>query len=359
MEGPDHDTGEDRLHCHQCGHEWQSHTGGNTEGISCPLCVSDFLEILPPRNTHNDGSFPRLPPFSALQDIDVLRNHNPWEDESQHGSSGAGANTSTYQFNSLGGRGQITITTGSGPANGPPFPPNFMHHFMGFGRHAGLMGGSGSPTGFHRFDDSNFHRGSNASAGPGAMPFDMLFASPQDAQRGPRPLRSPPGGNNSDGLEPSLPNLLQYLLSSALNPANVNPADAVHTPEEFQRILEQLQQGEQGPNLQPVPPGTLERLGKKKWKQEGTDITSCTICLSDFGTEDEVTTLPCKHIFHTSPCLSTDHRTIRNQAIEDTITITGLLDPTRLAPPIQDQEATTPTVSNDKDHSTMIALLVE
>ena len=132
----------------------------------------------------------------------------------------------------------------------------------------------------------------------------MLFTSPQDTQQGPRPYPRDEG-NNPEAPQPPLPGILAHLLN-ALNPGSLNHGDGVHTAEEFQRVLENLQQAHDfpTPSTQPVPQGTLEKLGKKKYKQGATEDVSCTICLADYDAEDEITTLPCKHSFHASPCLS-------------------------------------------------------
>lgn len=91
------------------------------------------------------------------------------------------------------------------------------------------------------------------------------------------------------------------MLSTFLNLAN---GDAVHSQEEFDRVISDLMDRHRhvpGMGAPPASTTAIESLPKKKVDQEmmGTDEKmECSICMESVELETEVTVLPCTHWFH-------------------------------------------------------------
>jgi E3 ubiquitin-protein ligase RNF115/126 len=103
----------------------------------------------------------------------------------------------------------------------------------------------------------------------------------------------------------AMPQGLQGLFASLLNPANARAGDAVYTQEALDQIISNLM--EQNPTSSapgPASPDAIAALAKLKLDEkllgpEGKG--ECTVCMDDVSMGDEVVQLPCSHWFH-EPC---------------------------------------------------------
>ena len=110
--------------------------------------------------------------------------------------------------------------------------------------------------------------------------------------------QGPPGNAHPGGAIHSPLTLLSHLL----NPANVQPGDAVFSQEQLDRVISQLMEQNAGSTAPPpASDAAIRSLQTRKVDESmmGNDgRAECSICMDDVEIGQEVTVLPCNHWFH-------------------------------------------------------------
>lgn len=306
----------DCIHCYVCDKVWPK-----GDGLECPVCHSDFTEIveIPPESPE-----PRPSRLADSPRPNPWGDNSAWEEEDNGAASGLFGpfgpppqSSSFRTYSSPDGRFQFSSATlntrssGQQHANGNPMMPLLMSNINSIfqnlsepsGRpHRGPPGLGENPflsstdpdwlnddhlTGHHPGNMSP-HTGSSRSRN-NPRPLDDVLRAAQAELGTMHPTRGPPTPLS--------------MLSVILNLSHPRSADAAYSQEEFDHLITRLMEnnGDTGTAAPPATETAIRSLPRKKVDKEmmGTEGNAeCSICMDNVELGTEVTVLPCTHWFH-------------------------------------------------------------
>ncbi|KAH3745838.1 RING finger protein [Pelomyxa schiedti] len=280
--------------CHGCNRYFSTNTTTTTvvqppdhqdvTALRCLLCGSDFAEEVDPEDPPRPRPQPQPQPQPQRQQQEIVSFSVPPQSTSTFSGTGGSTNSTSFPnsfvLNSNTGGGGMTIQVGTlspqplqpQPQPGMPMPmpvPPPVHwgqtHFM---VHTNMSGGL--PFQFYQNLQNLFNvvaARHGLEPGMGIGPLGPLG----------------PGG---------LPQMQPGATGLASDPRNY--AWGNHLNE----LMQQMFDNSQG-RSRPASASSISSLAVVKIQQHHVDDKEeCTICKDDYKVDDEVTMLPCKHLFH-------------------------------------------------------------